>query len=62
MDYINEHIEYEKICEKYGEKPIWKKPAHANAQGYIEGDPIKKINIFERIKNYGRRKTNRKNV
>ncbi len=38
MDYINDHIEYRKMCEKYCEKAIWQEPPHANAQGYIEGD------------------------
>lgn len=60
-DYISDHIEYKKMCEKYGEKAIWQEPPHANAQGYIEGDLIKKINLYERLRNYGRRKSNKEN-
>jgi hypothetical protein len=62
MDYINDHIEYKKMCEKYCEEAIWQEPPHANAQGYIEGDrKITHKDYPKRLRSYGRRKSNEEN-
>ena len=41
IDPYNSQKEYEEMCRKYGEQPVWKLPSNNNnfASGFMDGDP-----------------------